>query len=159
MDLAPKGYIPMAHAPIVQDRTARRVTKALGICDRQECELLDNGLWRVRDTQTGSGRWHIADSNSCDCYDSTKGTCKHQLAIRAEEQALAQYCATWNARSEQARAAVSTTVENTEIIQSIAPRCPDCGADLVSQSYHVGGRGMVAFLVCSKDVEHKARPA
>src|SRR5215210_3351817 len=96
----------MAHAPILPEaRTARRTVKALTIVARQDCELQDNGAWRVRDTATGSGRWHTVFNGHCTCMDylSRGATCKHLRAVADEERQLAAYCDDWNARSEQAR--------------------------------------------------------
>jgi hypothetical protein len=62
------------------------------------------------------------------------------------DRELAQYGADWNARSEQARSVAG-------------PRCPDCGSRLESQSYYIGGCGMMAFMVCVDDVTHRALPA
>lgn len=92
--------------------TARMVTRtdrAAGIVTRQECEPLDNGAWRVRDTATGSGEWHTASTHGCSCADYRRrgGICKHMRAIILEEQALAQYCAAWDARAEDARIAAA----------------------------------------------------
>ncbi len=136
--------------PIVQDRTARRVSKAAGIVERHEVIPCDDrpGYFNVRDTGTGSGKLYLASATSCTCPDHVyRGhTCKHMIAAAREERDLAQYGATWDARSEQARAAAG-------------PCCPDCGAGLESQSYYIGGRGMMAFLVCRRDAEHRALPA
>ncbi len=127
---------------ILQDR---RTAKAAGIVGRQEVIPVEDlaGWFQVRNTVTGSGAWHLATSDRCDCRDALRGTCKHQLAVRAAELDLAQYCAAWDARSEQARAAAG-------------PSCPTCGARLETRSYYVGGRGMMAFLVCVDDVTHAA---
>ena len=88
----------MAQA-ILQDR---RTARAAGIVERQECELQDDGRWVVRDGVTGSGRRHIVAGGRCDCPDHVyRGhVCKHLQAVMLEEQALAQYCADWNARAE-----------------------------------------------------------
>jgi hypothetical protein len=165
----------MAHAPIVQDRTARRTVKALRIVARQECELLDDGRWQVRDTQTGSGDPHIVVNGHCDCQDHTRRAayCKHLQAVALEERALGEYCDSWNARSEQQRLTaedldwLSDDVNRDEYSGPYGsdgwpqprPTCPDCGAELECQSYYVGGKGYRAFMVCSKDVEHRALPA
>jgi hypothetical protein len=79
--------------PIVQDQTARRVSKAAGIITRQECIPVDNlaGWFQVRDSVSGSGEWHLATVDRCDCRDALKHTCKHQMAVRAEEAALRQF--------------------------------------------------------------------
>jgi hypothetical protein len=108
---------------IVQDRTARRVTKAAGIVTRQECEPQDNGGWNVRDTGTGSGTWHQTTGTTCSCADFTyrRLPCKHISAVQREERSLAQYCADWDSRSEQAQQSVL-------IGRSHSPHCPDCNA-------------------------------
>lgn len=167
-----------------------RSDRAVGIVTRQECELLDNGAWRVRDTATGSGRWHTVFQGHCTCPDYlVRGaTCKHQMAVRAEERALAQYCVDWNARSDQARAAEVdfdqggnfldgdfSAFADESLTDSGAneyrgpygsdgwpqprPCCPECGAELECRSYYVGGRGMMAFLCCTLHNEHQALPA
>jgi predicted nucleic acid-binding Zn finger protein len=140
-----------------------RSDRAVGIVERHETLLRDDGSWQVRDT-VGSGRWHIVLEGHCDCPDYVYRhmTCKHLRAVAAEERSLAQYAATWDARSEQQR--LSTRNEyrgpyGSDGWPEPRPCCPDCGAELVSQSYHIGGRGMIAFLVCSKDAEHRAMPA
>ncbi len=58
----------MATAPIVT-----RQDKAIGIAQRHECTPLDDypGYYSVRDTLTGSGRFHIATLLECDCADFT----------------------------------------------------------------------------------------
>ncbi len=76
----------MAQAATVARPT--RTDKAIGILERHEAIPLDDSTWKVRDIQTGSGRWHTATSTSCDCYDARRGTCKHQLAVQQEAQAL-----------------------------------------------------------------------
>jgi len=172
---------------ILQDR---RDVRAAGICERQECEILDNGAWRVRDTATGSGRWHTVFQGHCTCADYlTRGaTCKHLRAVAAEETALAQYCVEWNARSTEARADVDhdelpgdfldTGLDFADDVLLAEPArdeyagpygsdgwpqprpcCPECGAELETRSYWVGGKGYTAFLCCTKDVEHRALPA
>jgi hypothetical protein len=134
----------MAQA-ILQDR---RTDRAAGIVERHEAHLRDDGTWQVRDTATGSGRWYVVMDGHCSCPDYVyrNATCKHLRAVMKEERELAQYGATWDARSEQARAAAG-------------PQCPDCGAGLESQSYYIGGRGMMAFMVCVRDAQHRALPA
>jgi hypothetical protein len=137
----------MAHAPSLS-----RSDRAVGIVERHKLLMRDDGTWQVRDT-AGSGKWHTVLEEHCTCPDYVYRhmTCKHLRAVAAEERSLAQYAATWDARSEQAR-------RDSDNV-TISPRCPDCNAPLVSQSYHIGGRGLMAFLVCSKDAEHRARPA
>lgn len=165
----------MAHAPIVQDRTARRTAKALTIVARQDCEPLDNGGWIVRDVATGSGAPHIVAGGHCDCPDHTRRAsyCKHLQAVALEERSLAQYAATWNARSAEARVALDDLPGN--FLDSLSdeyrgpygsdgwpqprPTCPECGAELVTRSYYVGGKGYTAFLCCTRDAEHQALPA
>lgn len=92
----------MAHAP-----SLTRSERAIGIVERHELLMKDDGSWQVRDT-AGSGRWHTVVDGHCSCPDATFRhiTCKHTRAVMAEERALADYCDQWNARSEQARAAV-----------------------------------------------------
>ncbi len=133
----------MAQA-ILQDR---RTVRAAGIVERHEAHLRDDGTWQVRDTQ-GSGRWYVVMDGHCSCPDYVyrSVTCKHLRAVMQEERELAQYGATWDARSEQARAGAG-------------PRCPDCGSRLECQSYYIGGRGYQAFLVCVRDTAHRALPA
>jgi len=157
---------------ILQDRTARRTVKAAGIVQRQECEPLDNGGWIVRDVQTGSGAPHIVVNGRCDCQDHQRRAayCKHLQAVALEERSLAQYCDDWNARSTEARAISEPFADSfldgdfagfddVGLTDSAGPRCPDCGAELVCRSYYVGGRGMLAFLCCTRDAEHQALPA
>ena len=115
--------------------------RALGIITRAECIPLDDDTWKVRDTATGSGRWHIATSTSCDCRDARIGTCKHQLAVRQEAQDLAAYSVSWNAYATAQRLS-----------------CPDCGAPLKTAVNWVGGRSYMTFLVCEAHVEHRAIP-
>jgi hypothetical protein len=91
---------------------------------------------------------------SCPDYVYRSVTCKHLRAVMQEERALAQYGATWDARSEQARQAVEIWPNSAKSLH-----CPECGAGLESQSYYVGGRGMMAFLVCRRDAQHRALPA
>ena len=133
----------MAQA-ILQDRRAER---AAGIMERHEAHLRDDGTWQVRDT-AGSGRWYVVMDGHCSCPDYVyRGvTCKHLRAVMQEERELANYGATWDARSEQARAAAG-------------PQCPDCGGRLQSQTFYIGGRGYQAFMVCTRDTAHRALPA
>ncbi len=137
-------------AAILQDR---RTVRAAGIVERHEAHLRDDGTWQVRDTQ-GSGRWHTVMDGHCSCPDYVyrNATCKHLRAVMQEERELAQYGAAWDARSEQVRSRYNNVIPNS-------PCCPDCGAGLESQSYYVGGRGMMAFLVCRRDAQHRALPA
>jgi hypothetical protein len=141
----------MAHAPIVQDRTARRTVKALGIVERQSCELLDSGAWVVTDTATGSGTPRTVAGGHCDCPDHTRRAayCKHLQAVALEEAALRQFAADWDTRAEQARASVTAVAQ-------VGVSCPDCGAPLKSAQFYTGGRGYRLWLVCSRDVEHRA---
>lgn len=92
----------MAHAPSLS-----RSERAVGIVERHELLMKDDGSWQVRDT-AGSGRWYTVVDGHCSCPDATfrHVTCKHARAVMGEEQALADYCDQWNMRSEQARAAV-----------------------------------------------------
>lgn len=109
--------------------------------------MRDDGTWQVRDT-AGSGKWHTVVDGQCTCPDYVfrHMTCKHLRAVAAEERALAEYCDSWNAGSEQARACSG-------------PRCPDCGAELSHQQYYTGGRGYQYFQVCTRDQQHRALPA
>ncbi len=63
---------------------------------RHECTPLDDypGYYSVRDTLTGSGRFHIAMLLECDCADFTyrHQPCKHVEAVRATETALQTLC-------------------------------------------------------------------
>ena len=129
---------------ILQDR---RTVRASGIVEQHEAHLRDDGTWQVRDS-LGSGRWYTVIDGHCSCADYVyrSVTCKHLRAVMVEERALAQYGATWDARSEQARAAAG-------------PRCPDCGGRLECQSYYIGGKGYQAFMVCTRDAQHRALPA
>ena len=139
----------MAQA-ILQDR---RTVRAAGIVERHEAHLRDDGTWQVRDTQ-GSGRWYTVMDGHCSCPDYVyrSVTCKHIRAVLQEERELALYGQAWDARSEQARQNPDTNLHQ-------GPNCPDCGSRLECQSYYVGGRGMMAFLVCQRDAQHKALPA
>ncbi len=136
----------MATGTVAQDR---RTVRAAGIVSRQEVIPCDDrpGYFNVRDTGTGSGRMYLASATSCTCPDHVyRGhTCKHQIAAAREDQALRQYAADWDTRAKAQRPA--------------GLRCPDCGSHLECQSYYVGGRGHVAFLVCRRDAQHKALPA
>ena len=118
-----------------------RTDKAIGITLRQECTPLDDypGYYSVRDTLTGSGRFHIATLLECDCPDFThrRRPCKHVEAVRATETALHAYAAAWDA---QAR-----------------PCCTVCGAGLTTAVNWVGGKGYCSFEVCSADGSHPAR--
>lgn len=151
-----------------------RTVKATGILNRQEVIPLDYlpGYYSVRDTATGSGQAHVASSRSCDCEDYRRRgrACKHMIAARAEDEALAQYSAAWDARSEQARATVvqpdytgvTVPLDDAQPAQARAetgPRCPSCGAQLESRQYYVGGRGYQFFLVCPSDATHASQPA
>ena len=138
-------------AGILQDR---RTVRAQAIVERHEAHLRDDGTWQVRDT-AGSGRWYVVMDGHCSCADYVyrSVTCKHLRAVMVEERKLAQYAATWDARSEQAR---QTSVAP---VARVGVSCPECGAGLECQSYYVGGRGMMAFLVCQRDAQHKALPA
>ncbi len=135
---------------ILQDR---RTARAAAIVERHEAHLRDDGTWQVRDT-AGSGRWYVVMDGHCSCPDYVyrSATCKHLRAAIQEERELAQYSEAWDARSEQAR-------QNLEANLPQGPHCPDCGAGLESQSYYIGGRGMMAFLVCRRDAQHRALPA
>lgn len=179
----------MAHAP-----SLTRTERAAGICERAELELQDNGTWRVRDTATGSGRWHTVFAGHCTCADYTMrgATCKHLRAVAAEEQALAQYCADWNTRAEQARIAAApghfldgdfsafddelltapargagykgeyyteAQLAAAEQARAATPRCPECGSELESRQYYVGGRGYQYVKVCTRDAQHRAKAA
>ncbi len=124
----------MATAAIVT-----RSDRAAGIVERHECIPLDDGTFQVRDTRTGSGQWHIATVDACDCYDSRKGTCKHQIAVRRETAALEAYAARWAALAR--------------------PSCKQCGAALESRQYWTGGRGYQWVEVCANDVAHSSRRA
>lgn len=168
----------MAHAPILQDRTVRRATKAAGIVTRQEVIPCDDraGYYSVTDTGTGSGNTYFASATSCSCPDAQfRGNrCKHQIAVAAEELALAEYASIWSSMVEQARAAVDQPCTGQTVPLSTneyagpygsdgwpAPRptCSDCGAELESRQFYVGGRGYLYFQVCTADAEHQALPA
>ena len=136
----------MAQATVPQDR---RTARAQAIVERGTIEPAEgrSGVYRVWDA-TGSGTVYIATPTQCQCPDFARWQlpCKHSQAAAIMDRELAQYGATWDARSEQARAAAG-------------PRCPDCGSRLECQSYYVGGRGMMAFMVCTRDAQHRALPA
>lgn len=120
-----------------------RTDRAAGILDRQECEPTDlPGLWRVTDTQTGSGKVHITSAQRCDCPDHNfrGNVCKHMRAVERAEAELASYAAKWD---EDAQA------------QQVC--CPDCNTALRSDICYIGGKGYSAFLVCS--CCHYGRPA
>lgn len=120
-------------------RPNRRATKALGIVSRQECELQDNGTWKVRDTQTGSGQAHFVTSETCDCYDSRKGVCKHQIACRKAEAELTAYAADWDATVATAK----------------GPTCPTCGSATKTEQHYAGGCYRW-FASCVRNPEHQA---
>lgn len=146
----------MAHAPILQDRTARRAAKAATIIARQECIPVDDipGFFQVRDSVSGSGEWHLASISSCDCRDALRNTCKHQMAARQAEADLAAYCDDWNTRSDEQREAVAVVT-----LSDTSPCCPECGAELETRSYYIGGRGYCYFEVCTRDLAHRALQA
>lgn len=114
-----------------------RTDKAAGIVERQELAPIDvpglEGLWQVRDTRGGSGQLHITSASQCDCYDARRrDTCKHMLAVRAEEARLRQYAAAWDAWAAA----------------QAPPCCSACGAVFSVQQHYIGGRGYVFFDVC-----------
>lgn len=149
-----------------------RSERAAGICDRQELLMRDDGSWQVRDT-AGSGKWHIVLDGHCDCADYVyrRVTCKHIRATREEERSLAQFCESWDVRSEQARAAVELddlpgdfldtdfSAFDDDVLTATAPRCPDCGAPLDTRQYYAGGKGYTYVKVCTRDIAHRALPA
>jgi hypothetical protein len=149
----------MAAGILQQDR---RTARAAGIVERHEAHLRDDGTWQVRDTQ-GSGRWYVVMDGHCSCPDYVyrNATCKHLRAVMQEERALAQYGQAWDARSEQQRQAATANfaVQNITPKFGVSPTCPDCGSRLESQSYYIGGRGYQAFMVCTRDAQHRALPA
>ena len=150
----------MAQA-ILQDR---RTVRAAGIVERHEAHLRDDGTWQVRDT-AGSGRWYVVMDGHCSCPDYVyrRTTCKHLRAVMQEERELAQYAANWDMcagdAAQAVRDAAYTAELNARAQQPAGPRCPDCGTGLECQSYYIGGRGMMAFLVCRRDAQHRALPA
>ncbi len=115
-----------------------RTTRAAGIVTRHEVTPVDDmpGLYRVRDTQTGSGMVHIASMHRCDCADARQrgSQCKHQIAVAEEECALLAYAASWDALAR--------------------PTCPMCGCPIVSQQFYTGGRGYAFYEVCAGDSSH-----
>lgn len=167
-----------------------RSERATGIVERHELLMRDDGTWQVRDT-AGSRKWHIVMDGHCDCPDYVfrHMTCKHLRAVATEERSLAQYCADWNTRSEQARADLVSNIHEVEqpagawykgtyyTAEQLAaseqarqakgtpfsaepsPHCPDCGAPLDTRSYYVGGKGYCYVKVCTRDSEHRALPA
>ncbi len=149
----------MAAGILQQDR---RTVRAAGIVERHEAHLRDDGTWQVRDT-AGSGRWYVVMDGHCTCPDYVyrSVTCKHQRAVMQEERELAQYGATWDARSEQQRQSVPTNSSEQNFGPNSARSltCPDCGGRLECQSYYIGGRGYQAFMVCRRDAQHRALPA
>ncbi len=82
-----------------------RTERAGAIVERQECIPVDDipGLFQVRDTATGSGAYHLASADRCDCYDALRRVCKHQLAVRRTEGELAAYAQQWDAAARDAR--------------------------------------------------------
>lgn len=151
-----------------QSRPATRTAKAAGICERQECELRDDGRWQVRDSATGSGTWHIVTATSCDCMDyrRTGLQCKHLLAVTAEQARLDAYVEEWNAAAEsmQPKGAwykgTYYTAEQCAAAERARaanePVCPTCGAATQPEQVYVGGRGYVWFASCRKNHEHRA---
>lgn len=131
-----------------------RTAKALGIVLRQELTPLDDldGIYRVRDTGTGSGQDWLTSATFCDCPDRlNRGVvCKHMRAVIREQAALEAYAAEWDATVAAARPGSPS---------GRASRCPRCGAGLESMSFYVGGRGYVAFQLCSADHHHHSVPA
>jgi hypothetical protein len=155
----------MAHAP-----SLTRSDRASGIVTRQECEPLDNGAWRVRDTATGSGEWHTTTFYGCDCWDYRRrgGVCKHMRAIILEEAALAEYASSWSSMVDQARAAVEpqgaaykgqwyTGAQLEASAQARQLRCTTCNGHAESLLSYCGGRGHVTWAVCTVDSSHPAR--
>ena len=128
----------MAATPILT-----RSDKAHGIVDRHEAIPLDDypGYYSVRDTLTGSGKIHFATVLECDCPDFTHRhrPCKHVEAVKSMEAQLQAYAAAWD--------------------RAARPACPQCGAGLVCQPYHVGGRGSVDIVHCAADKSHYSRRA
>ncbi len=130
----------MATAPIVVDH---RQAKALGIAQRHECIPLDDypGYYGVRDTLTGSGKFHITTWLECSCADFTyrHKLCRHIAAVRETEASLQAYAAAWDL--------------------AVRPACPQCGAELICLPYHVGGRGLVDVIHCAADKTHYSKRA
>lgn len=164
----------MTASILPQDRTARRISKALTIVALQECEPLEDGRWRVRDTANGSGTWHQTTTSTCSCADFTfrRVPCKHIGAVQREEAALADYCNQWNEASDAQRAAVEPATTGAwykgeyytteqlaaaEQARAARPRCRTCGAGVVIEQHYIGGRGYCHFEVCSVDSSHPAR--
>lgn len=138
-----------------------RTERAAGIVTRQECEPLEDGSWRVRDTGTGSGEGHIATVRGCDCWDYRRrgGICKHMRAIILEEQALAQFCAEWDAQAVEPVCDQYSGPYGSDGWPQPRPTCPICGAELETRSYYIGGRGYQYFEICTRDMAHHARQA
>jgi hypothetical protein len=121
-----------------------RSDKALGILERHEVIPANDmpGWWHVRDSLTGSGKWYLATAAHCNCYDAQRHICKHMQAVQRESRLLEAYSASWDAWAASQR-----------------PCCPQCGAQLVSMQFYVGGRGYRFFDVCSGDRAHYCTPA
>ncbi len=136
----------MAAGILQQDR---RTARAQAIVERGTIEPAEgrSGVYRVWDA-TGSGTVYTATPTQCQCPDFARWQlpCKHSQAAAIMDRELAQYGATWDARSEQARA-------------TAGPHCPDCGGRLQSQTFYIGGKGYQAFMVCVRDAQHRALPA
>jgi hypothetical protein len=154
----------MAQGIVQQDR---RAVRAQGIIERSEVIPCDDlpGWWQVRDSISGSGSWHLATSSRCDCYDAGKGNvCKHQRAVRAEEQALRQFAADWDRRAEQQRNIVQISAQSESAgaaykgqwytaaqLEASAQartdaelRCHTCGGHAEALSQYIGARVTVA---------------
>ena len=136
-----------------------RSERAAGIQQRQELMLQDDGSWKVRDTH-GSGKWYTVIDGNCSCPDATYRavTCKHSRAVLSEEQALRQFAADWDAQAEPALDEYRGPYGSDGWPQP-RPTCPDCGAELETRSYYIGGRGYQYFEVCTADMAHHARQA
>ena len=134
----------MAQA-ILQDR---RTVRSAGIVERAAGELQEGGRWMVRDTASGSGEWHTATAQTCDCWDYRRrgGTCKHMRVVIVEERALPSYAAGWDTSAEVAK-------------RASGPHCPDCRGRVQSQTFYIGGKGYQLFMVCTRDARHRALPA